>query len=121
MGLFGSILDILQAGMDIAQDAESIEEAESEMYSMCGNEGQTAILDEGMDGFRSWAEATLSFNGSGGPLEGYLGIGDEKYFATGEIWEAGQEIVGDEVDSMLDGGDGELADDGDEGDDDGLW
>jgi hypothetical protein len=96
------LMDIIGFGIDAAgmDDGAVIDEASDEMYGMAGNEGQTAILDSGMDGFVNWAEEALSMEGASGDLLGYLNIDDEQLDATGEIWDAGAGIVGEAIDEM---------------------
>lgn len=103
MGMFG-FLDVLfnaaSAGLGELEEEEFGQEAQDTMYSMCGNAGQEAILDKGMSGFEQWTD-DQSDGGGSGPLEGYLGLSGEQYNATGEIWEAGAEIVAEGTATLM--------------------
>jgi len=101
MGLWDLVQDMLY---DAVEDTAAVEEAIETMYDMVGNEGQEAILNDGMDTFEAWAEEVLSFNGSAGPMAPRLMevLGDEKWNATNEIWEEGGGIIADAADSVMD-------------------
>lgn len=104
MGIFDTIQDILSAGMDKVQDGQAIDDAVNEMYSMAGNEGQEAILDQGMDAFVTWAEEALSSDGvPPGRMSSAVqsAISGSAWEGSSQIWEAGADIVAEEVDQML--------------------
>jgi hypothetical protein len=105
MGFFS---DAAQAAYSAEIIAEGIEDAVSEMEGMVGNAGQETIVEQGIDGFYSWAE-----NGANGTLDSsQLGISGEAYDGTSEIWSTGEEIVRDAYDEA-----GQASEEGDGGDD----
>ena len=101
MGLFGEVVSkLIQKKANDDRVEEAIAESTDEMYSMVGNEGQEVIMTQGMEGFISWAVNCVRKGASGGgcSLQEFdervaVPLGDEKYMATSEIWDAGMEIV----------------------------
>ena len=81
----------VQKGNDV--DAEAIAEAVDTMYSMVGNNGQEAILDEAMGAFIAWAEEAVEYQHGADGFPEVLNLRADKYDGTDDIWEAGFEII----------------------------
>jgi len=81
----------LQMGDDA--DAAAIAEAEDTMRGMTGNPGQDAVLDEAMGAFIEWAERAVEFQQGAGEFPEVLGLREDKYNGTSEIWETGYDII----------------------------
>jgi len=74
-------------------DEDAIAEAEDEMRGMVGNAGQDAILDEAMGAFQDWAIRALESPGAFREFPEVLGLRQDKYDGTDDIWTAGYEII----------------------------
>ena len=92
MGMIG---DALGAGDGGGDDEEAVDEAVAEMYAMCANPGQEAIIGRGEQDFRDWAGAFLEFPGVD-PINMEDSVGPEQYAATSEIWAQGKSMVFDQ-------------------------
>ena len=88
----GFIDDALSWAIGEALDEAAIDEAIDTMNGMTGNAGQETIIGDHEDDFRSWAEDVM--DGDGSPMSAEaMGISDDAYFGTIEIWETGADII----------------------------
>jgi hypothetical protein len=100
MGLFSDLLANLVGNEIKAAEYtdEAIYEAFDMMWEMCGNEGQESILEQGAAGFENWAVGCMRNPDRGCSYDRFMEkvgepLGDEKYLATDEIWNAGQDLI----------------------------
>jgi len=103
MGLLG---DAIGAAYNEAQDTFVIEEALAEMDSMCGNEGQHAIIDKGTSTFTRWAENTLrKISQENLQLQLLTTISESAFNGTQDIWGTGEDMIEDQAENDLVEGD----------------